>query len=215
MFIHDSKNYHVWTYRQWFVRHFNLFDSPSELSSTEALITSDPRNNSAWNHRWFLCFGKEELERGKFGEKGVEVLKVVDEDLIEREMGFVIRMIEDAPQNGASWNYMRGLCKRSARPLKEMREIAMRYVGSEAGDATVPVEEVKGVKSSFAMEWVADCAVEDGEGEVARRMLELLRDRFDPIRKNYWEWRIGGLGIEEEGEDGKMQQQGTLVGASA
>ena len=50
MFELDAKNYHVWSYRQWLVRRFELWDE-GELEATEKLIEEDVRNNSAWNHR--------------------------------------------------------------------------------------------------------------------------------------------------------------------
>ncbi|EED94535.1 RAB geranylgeranyl transferase [Thalassiosira pseudonana CCMP1335] len=50
----DSKNYHAWSHRQWIIRTINnpqLWSSEIEYSHSK--ILSDPRNNSAWNQRWF------------------------------------------------------------------------------------------------------------------------------------------------------------------
>jgi protein farnesyltransferase/geranylgeranyltransferase type-1 subunit alpha len=69
MFERDSKNYHVWSYRQWLVRRFDLWDT--ELPDVEELIDEDVRNNSAWNHRYFLVFG-----RGKDVENEVVVREI-------------------------------------------------------------------------------------------------------------------------------------------
>lgn len=57
MLEQDSKNYHVWSYRQWLVKRFNLFDKPEELEWTAEMIEADVRNNSAWNHRYYLVVG--------------------------------------------------------------------------------------------------------------------------------------------------------------
>lgn len=60
MLAKDAKNYHVWSYRQWLVRRFGLWAEDSgELEAVEALLREDVRNNSAWNHRWFLVFGSD------------------------------------------------------------------------------------------------------------------------------------------------------------
>jgi len=67
MFDLDAKNYHVWSYRQWLVKRFNLWDD-GELEATEKLIDEDVRNNSAWNHRFFLVSGGDEP---KVGDKAV------------------------------------------------------------------------------------------------------------------------------------------------
>jgi protein farnesyltransferase/geranylgeranyltransferase type-1 subunit alpha len=58
MLEQDSKNYHVWSYRQWLVKRFDLFDKPEEMAWTESLIDEDVRNNSAWNHRYYLVAGR-------------------------------------------------------------------------------------------------------------------------------------------------------------
>ena len=57
MFERDSKNYHVWSYRQWLVRRFDLWDN-GELAFVEKLLERDVRNNSAWNHRFFVVFAR-------------------------------------------------------------------------------------------------------------------------------------------------------------
>lgn len=72
MLAKDTKNYHVWGYRQWLVRRFGLWDE-GELEDVEEQLRFDIRNNSAWNHRWFLVFGRE--------NEGVEVT----EQLWQRE----------------------------------------------------------------------------------------------------------------------------------
>lgn len=61
MFEQDSKNYHVWSYRQWLVRRFELWDQ-GELEETARLIREDVRNNSAWNHRFFIVNGRDGSE---------------------------------------------------------------------------------------------------------------------------------------------------------
>ncbi|KAL8942071.1 MAG: hypothetical protein Q9216_001883, partial [Gyalolechia sp. 2 TL-2023] len=84
MFAKDAKNYHVWSYRQWLVRHFSLWDT--ELPYIETLLTADVRNNSAWNHRWFVLFGQH--VDPKSGKGMDEVGNIVDEDLIDREVEY-------------------------------------------------------------------------------------------------------------------------------
>ena len=70
MFEKDAKNYHVWSYRQWLVKRFDLWDN-GELDYVEKLLERDVRNNSAWNHRYFLVFGKGDTP---------------NQDVVEREM---------------------------------------------------------------------------------------------------------------------------------
>ena len=71
MFSSDAKNYHVWSYRQWLVRRFSLWDQ-GELEETEHLIDEDVRNNSAWNHRWFVVFGRSDGESEDIVSREIE-----------------------------------------------------------------------------------------------------------------------------------------------
>jgi protein farnesyltransferase/geranylgeranyltransferase type-1 subunit alpha len=48
----DSKNYHVWSHRQWLCQRFQAYDG--ELAFIDRLLAADIRNNSAWNHRFFV-----------------------------------------------------------------------------------------------------------------------------------------------------------------
>lgn len=73
MFAQDAKNYHVWSYRQWLVRRFALWDQ-GELEETDKLIGEDVRNNSAWNHRFFVVNGNEKTP-------GVEDEKIRDREI--------------------------------------------------------------------------------------------------------------------------------------
>jgi protein farnesyltransferase/geranylgeranyltransferase type-1 subunit alpha len=61
----DAKNYNTWAYRQWALCHFwgpqgsgqnkdQIWEG--ELRFAEGLLNDDVRNNSAWNHRFFVVF---------------------------------------------------------------------------------------------------------------------------------------------------------------
>jgi hypothetical protein len=49
----DSKNYHAWSYRQWVLEHFNLWDG--ELSYLDNVIDLDPRFTSHAPRDCALC----------------------------------------------------------------------------------------------------------------------------------------------------------------
>ncbi|KAL4979732.1 hypothetical protein BDW66DRAFT_157181 [Aspergillus desertorum] len=196
MFAQDSKNYHVWTYRHWLVRHFELWDSPRELADVNSLLNSDVRNNSAWNHRYMLRFGPRSNEPdagmvnadGPPAEKGR--LVVVDEDLVDEELKYAQDQIIRAPENRSPWSYARGVLRAASRPLSEWTEFARKFVVDKRDDQGQIVDV--SVKSSHAVEWLADVyagAEQHGRAE-AVRMLNLLKDKYDPIRKNYWNYRI-------------------------
>ncbi|KAL4878451.1 hypothetical protein BJY04DRAFT_196040 [Aspergillus karnatakaensis] len=199
MFAQDSKNYHVWTYRHWLVRHFELWDSPREIADINSLINSDVRNNSAWNHRYMLRFGPRSNEpdagmvNANSSPSAMGRLAVVDEDLVDEELQYAQTQIIRSPENRSPWSYARGVLRAASRPLSEWFEFAQRFVIDKLDDEGRVVDV--DVKSSHAVEWLADYFVEaspsakDKQDE-AVRMLNLLKDKYDPIRRNYWDYRI-------------------------
>lgn len=191
MFAQDSRNYHVWTYRHWLVRHFELWDQPRELEDVETLIKADVRNNSAWNHRYMLRFGPRDTSVPDAGmvnagdmttaptDKGR--LSMVDEDVVDEELKFTQKEILRAPENRSPWWYARGVLRAAGRGLEEWEEFVAGFVSEEA------------VKSSHAVEWLGDVYAAKDRKADAIRMLNMLKEKYDPIRKNYWDYRIRKL----------------------
>ena len=178
MLAKDAKNYHVWAYRQWMVRHFSLWPSPedpgSELPFVESLLFSDVRNNSAWNHRYFLLFGRDPAVP-------------VSAEVVSKEIEFTKAKIELAPQNAAAWNYLRGVSRGQEDEVQNLETFAMKYVNMERPEET---------RSSHALDLLAETWAKRHRKSEAAQALDLLADRFDPIRKNYWNYRKGLLEID-------------------
>jgi protein farnesyltransferase/geranylgeranyltransferase type-1 subunit alpha len=167
----DAKNYHVWSYRQWSVKRFNLWDDPAELNYVEKLLKEDIRNNSAWNHRWYLTFGRPHSE------------PLQDPEVVKREIAFAESAVGKAPQNESSWNYLRALYSKTAgpaaQPLSNLTAFAREF-GPLDGE----------VRSSHALEILAwTLGKEDGGLEEANKALDLLTEKYDPVRANYWRYR--------------------------
>ncbi|KAJ5571976.1 hypothetical protein N7535_005636 [Penicillium sp. DV-2018c] len=166
MFAQDSKNYHVWTYRHWLVRHFKLWDSPQELEDVESLLKADIRNNSAWNHRYMLRFGPRDTalpDAGMVNAGDVEKspaekgrLPVVDEEMVDAELKFAQEAILRAPENLSPWSYAKGVLRAAGRGLEEWEGFARGFVDGEV------------TKSSHAVEWLACITAERGR---RRRLL--------------------------------------------
>lgn len=175
----DTKNYHVWGYRQWLCIQFpSMLESSEEMASIEKMIDEDVRNNSAWNHRYFLCFGAEDLVRKAKGEKGLEV---VDEEIVERELEYAMVKIRLAPQNASPWNYLKGVLRKGGRDLKTVQEFCEGFVGDDLLG--------EGVRSSHAVDWLAEIYQKQGQQRKAEECLDALSKKWDPIRANYWEYR--------------------------
>ncbi|KAH8731364.1 hypothetical protein GQ44DRAFT_642399, partial [Phaeosphaeriaceae sp. PMI808] len=177
MLAQDSKNYHVWSYRQWLVKRFDLFDNHEELEWTAEMIEADVRNNSAWNHRYYLVVG------GRDGKPSEEIAK--------REVEYVFHIrytkaaIRKAPQNQSPWNYLSGTIRAAQLPKSTLKEFALEFA-----DLDRPEE----VYSSHALDLLADiCAEEENSQGEAEKALDLLATKYDPIRANYWNFRKGLL----------------------
>ena len=166
MFEKDAKNYHVWSYRQWLVRRFELWDQ-GEIEDVELLLKHDVRNNSAWNHRWFVVFGRDNA--------------LVPENIIKRETDFAKSAIRLAPQNQSPWNYLKGVVRQIGAPVSSLKEFASEFASIERPDD---------VRSSHALDLLAEIyAQEEGKEEDAATALDLLAKHYDPIRANYWNYR--------------------------
>ncbi|KAH0842564.1 Protein farnesyltransferase/geranylgeranyltransferase type-1 subunit alpha [Fonsecaea pedrosoi] len=196
--LFDAKNYHVWTYRQWLCRRFPdpLLTTDMELQAVDALINEDVRNNSAWNHRYFVCFGAEELAAIERSESRIrkDVLAsgklVVDEDVVEREINYAKDHIAWAPQNPSPWNYLKGVLKRAGIPITDLQVFCEGFVGGKDADL---MSESGNVRSSHAIDWLADIYRLDGKIERSKACLDALGNKWDPIRRKYWDWRAKQL----------------------
>ena len=185
MFSRDAKNYHVWSYRQWLVRHFSLWDT--ELPYIATLLHDDIHNNSAWNHRWFVVFARHIPPDTGTGKDALAVK--AEPGIVEREMEYAKAAIRLAPQNQSPWSYLRGCVRKmEGGGLGQLRGFAEGFAD---------VEREEEVRSSHALDLLAEVYAEEEERERAGRVLELLARRYDPIRKNYWDYRRGLLGLEK------------------
>ncbi|KAI1338977.1 protein prenylyltransferase [Xylariaceae sp. FL0016] len=179
MLDQDTKNYHVWSYRQWLVRKLGMWGD-KELISVNALIDSDVRNNSAWSHRFFLVFS--DPAHSTPDSHATERDPKLPAAIVDREIAFAKEKIELAPQNQSPWNYLRGALVKGGRELGEVRGFCEGFVQGLG-------EENEVVKSSHALDLVADIYKESGEKEKAELVLRRLGEKWDPIRKGYWEYR--------------------------
>ncbi|KAI8946209.1 prenyltransferase alpha subunit [Xylaria longipes] len=178
----DTKNYHVWSYRQYLVRKLGLWDSDDEMRSIELMISKDVRNNSAWAHRFFLVFGNP--AQSTPDSHGTEHDPKVPADIIDREISYAQEKINLAPQNQSPWNYLRGVLAKGGRPLGTVREFAETLV-THLGEG----EEKEKVRSSHALDLLADIYKEAGEKDKADLCLRRLSEKWDRIREGYWAYR--------------------------
>ncbi|KAJ1907183.1 CAAX geranylgeranyltransferase alpha subunit [Coemansia sp. IMI 209127] len=186
----DSKNFHAWSYRQWIVRTYGIWDQ--ELVFIETMINEDVRNNSAWNQRYFVLIGD-----GR-GKSASEPDPPLEDSLADREIDYAIEKIILAPNNECPWSYITGLLLRHAPKklyttlLPKIQELAA--AGSDYAACI----------ASTAMYWstlvdIYECqakALPDQASallDIARDACDLLASDHDPMRNRYWDFRKSQL----------------------
>ena len=170
MLLNDSKNYHAWQYRQWFIRKFSQFDG--EIEYTNNLLLVDVRNNSAWNHRYFVM---DKL--GKLTDSSANDFR--------DEIEFTIDKIKIAPNNESSWNYLIGIL--GDRNLN-CNEIVNRFIDEFDKDGQI--------LSSFYYSFKLDQFLlrldnENKNENLIKQALALanqLATVHDKIREKYWNY---------------------------
>lgn len=178
----DSKNYHAWSYRQWLVRTINqeaLWEE--DLASCRKLIEKDPRNNSAWNERWFASHRAQS-----------EKLSLQD---CKREADLSIEIASWDPYNESPLRYLVGLLKEQAshtlyeeyltalEGLREVLEKAGRDPESCANWSSARVDLLEALGDASSLAKAAD-------------LVQGLGETHDPIRAKYW--RMRGEAIAEK-----------------
>ena len=111
---------------------------------------------------------------------------IISDEVFAREIEFTKNAIVQAPQNQSPWNYLRGVLKRRGQGLAALKAFAGEFADVDREDE---------VQSSHALDFLADVWAQEKEKERAGRALELLARRYDPIRKNYWNYRRSLLGL--------------------
>ncbi|KXH62325.1 prenyltransferase alpha subunit [Colletotrichum salicis] len=188
MLEEDTKNYHVWSYRQYLVRKLGLWNL-QELLSTQNWIEEDVRNNSAWSHRFFLVFS--DPAKSTEGSHATEHDPKVPSDVVDREIRYVEEKTLLAPQNQAAWNYLRGVMVKGGRKLETAEAFAGQFVKNIGAKGEEDKEEVR---SSHALDFLAEVLAEKGQKEEAAKYLDRLAAKWDPVRAGYWKYRKQQLG---------------------
>lgn len=69
-----------------------FLQTPKEVAFVDKMLDEDVRNNSAWNHRYFI----------------IHTLNEFDETVFQTEIEYTVKKIRLATNNESAWNYLRG-----------------------------------------------------------------------------------------------------------
>jgi protein farnesyltransferase/geranylgeranyltransferase type-1 subunit alpha len=103
------------------VKTFALWSN--ELQEMDRLITQDVRNNSAWNHRYFV------LSEGPL-QGNVEAC--------EEEVEYAWLKIKLAPSNPSPWNYLNGVVQLAKKPLRGHKKV-LEWAQGQLESTAIPL----------------------------------------------------------------------------
>ena len=180
VFKEDPKNYHAWAHRQWVLTNFKLYKG--ELEYVSDLIDDDVCNNSAWNHRWFIIHNENETSND-----GVSLVT------LNLELAYTMEKIRIFPENEASWNYLRGMCRKH-KSLQSSVETQCEELRKELIAKYAPKPYV----CTFLWSLLVDFMEENKSSESLQSALALIDDlkNHDKVRMKYWARRF--LSITEQ-----------------
>lgn len=172
----DSKNYHAWQYRQWVTKNFSLWDQ--EIEFVNNLITVDYKNNSAWNHRFFCLKNTDHSE-----------------SVLNREIDYCFEKLNLNINNESVWNYLRGLVDLMIREGSAYPEKIIQYCDKKL--ESKKEDELSPFLIAFKIDYnwsKANQKKNSDENEVKEcvqqsiQYLNLLAEKYDTIRTNYWKY---------------------------
>jgi len=180
IFEDDSKNYHAWSYRQWVNAYFDLWSL--ELDYLDQLLTSDIRNNSAWNHRFYVIFRlKKPLEWLNSNPEAAVTL-------INQEIEFALQKIKVAPNNESPWKYLRGTTGDISLLFEYGPKHPNLYQLSSLLNFCNKLREGN-ILSPHLLSLLADIYTLQNNQTEAIKLYELLADKIDSIHRKYWNYR--------------------------
>lgn len=179
----DTKNYHAWQLLQWINKSWNQWEG--ELQYTEKLIDDDIRNNSAWNHRFYIFYNTSGFT----------------DSIVFDEVNFTLKMIVLAPNNESAWNYLSGLMKVSTKPIHSFQSLI---------DTCDKLNSDSSTRTSFLVSFIISycyqqlqlmnddgISIEDEKYNLiytkAIESCDLLATSIDTLREKYWKYRAESI----------------------
>jgi protein farnesyltransferase/geranylgeranyltransferase type-1 subunit alpha len=146
-----------------FVKEFKSYDG--EFEFIERMLEKDPRNNSVWNHRFFVINLTQELT------KEVRI----------KEINYAFEFLKKSPNNESGWNYMTGMANfknKEEEVFDCLQEICEEFAK-------------KAVINSYVHSALVDIYERKKNDEYNKKAWELCQKlkKLDKTRVKYWEFR--------------------------
>lgn len=150
------------------------------MIAAHELIRKDPRNNSAWNQRWFACHRA--------------VAKPLELDMCRKEANFAIEGATMDPYNESPFRYLIGILREQSTSCKELS--AEFYPKVEALQSVL-VDAQRDPEA--CANWTSaridllEAISDDISLTKAMTLAEGMAERYDTIRNKYWKLRINQI----------------------
>lgn len=173
----DQKNYHAWAHRQWFITEFNLCND-RELEFVDRLLKVDFRNNSAWNHRFFVL------------KQMYPTAEQFNHELRVQELVKAFQIANRAPNNESVWNYALGIA-RHLNATDSNGNVANVAIYGKLRDLSAAVLERAPLNAHARWVLIECLMVNSDDLRDLKRAEQMCTEliEYDGIRKRYWHFR--------------------------
>eukprot|EP01083_Nonionella_stella_P117814 351488_1 len=172
----DAKNYHAWSHYHWLLRTYKLYDDELDYLDNKLLIF-DVRNNSAWNHRHFVV-------KQTTGFNDIHVL--------QREIDFCRKKIEKLAANHSVWYYYSQVVRQYLKNNCDSQSWTNHRLQQIKWIQTVLNKQPYAPRAIlFYVDMLTDAQNTNEKDLIeARTLLQLLANKVDRIRYNYYNYLI-------------------------
>jgi protein farnesyltransferase/geranylgeranyltransferase type-1 subunit alpha len=165
----DSKNYHAWSHRQYIITTYSLWEG--EVNFCSSVITTDIRNNSAWNQRWFAFHGKGTTNAFDPAAEVSYAMDVADTDLYnESPLVYVLGVLRE------QW--------KAGDPKNVTNAVLDRLLAA------------KDKNSAHVHSALVEIYIHLNDAESQAKAVELcneLMSTVDVVRLKYWAWKLSTI----------------------
>ena len=206
-YFNNDLHVKAWSHRQWIIRTINnpeLWSSEIEYSHSKVL--SDPRNNSAWNQRWFALHEGNVAYAAVNTNGGGRSASVLSLEKAKEEASYALSGAKVDSYNESPWRYLIGvlmeqwrlvqreggevdkvteLIRETIAAIKEMKRSREEQSSSE-GSPTESHSIGVCVSLMSALVDLLELFTDEKESLTEAKVIcgELMLE--DPVRRKYW-----------------------------
>lgn len=200
-FFNNDLHVKAWSHRQWIIRTLNnpeLWSSEIEYSHSKVL--SDPRNNSAWNQRWFALH-EGNVAYAAVSTGGGTSSSVLSLEKAKEEASYALSGAKVDPYNESPWRYLIGvlmeqwrLVQREGGDVDKVTELIRETIAAikemkrsrEEGSPTESHSIGVCVSLMSALVDLLELFTDEKELLTEAKVIcgELMLE--DPVRRKYW-----------------------------